>query len=145
MPVAALQKLRPAQPRSFVPAGTDLGDWAQLEPLFKKLELSAASIKSAADLEQWVMNASELGAALDQEGSRRYINMTCQTDDPENEKAYLHFIESIDLHATTVCIAPHRHDLLTPSRPHRVSVPGSHAPGTRADASVEHGRRRSRQ
>jgi oligoendopeptidase F len=99
MAVEALNKLTAAQPRTFIPKNADLGDWKQVEPLFKKLIESAAQNKTAKQLEQWVGHASELGAALDQEGATRYINMTCQTDDPANEKAYLQFIEEIDPNA----------------------------------------------
>ena len=42
------------------------------------------------------MDASELTAALDEESSRRYIAMTCHTEDAEAEKAYLHFVEEIE-------------------------------------------------
>ena len=106
MPVEALKALKPAEPRRFVPAKAELGDWAQVEPLFVKLETAAAGIKSAKALERWVLDASELGAALDQEGSSRYINMTCQTDDAEAEKAFLHFVENIDPKAK-----PHWHKI----------------------------------
>jgi oligoendopeptidase F len=33
---------------------------------------------------------------LDEEGTIRYIRMTCQTDDPERERAYLEFIEELE-------------------------------------------------
>ena len=96
MGVASLEKLTPASPRNFVPKDANLGDWAQIEPLFKRLETSAAEIKSAAELEKWVLQCGELGAAIDEEGAKRYINMTCQTDDPACEKAFLEFVEQID-------------------------------------------------
>jgi len=96
MGVAALENLPRFQPRSFVPENCDLGDWNQLEPLFVKLEEEAAKLKSPKALEKWVLKASELGAALFQEEAKRYINMTCQTDDPAAEKAFLHFVEHIE-------------------------------------------------
>jgi oligoendopeptidase F len=37
-----------------------------------------------------------LSAALDEEASRRYIAMTCHTDNADAEKAYLHFVEHVD-------------------------------------------------
>ena len=106
MAVQALENLKPAHPRTFVPAGTDLGEWAQVEPLFVKLEEEAARIKSLPGLKRWILNVGELGAALDQESAKRYINMTCQTDDPANEKAFLHFVEEIDPKAK-----PHWHKI----------------------------------
>ena len=52
--------------------------------------------QSAADLERWLLDWSELSAALDEESSQRYIAMTCHTDNAEAEKAYLHFVENIE-------------------------------------------------
>jgi len=34
--------------------------------------------------------------ALDEEASRRYIAMTCHTDNTEAEQAYLHFVEHVE-------------------------------------------------
>ena len=84
------------RPRRFLPKQMDLGDWAQIRPLFDKLEARAAECKTAADLETWLIDWSELSAALDEESSKRYIAMTCHTDNNEAEKAYLHFVEKID-------------------------------------------------
>lgn len=83
------------KPRSFVPAGVDWGDWNQIAPLYDKLEARAAECKTPADLEHWLLDWGELDAALDQDGSERYIAMTCHTDNAEAEKAYLHFVEQI--------------------------------------------------
>ncbi len=88
--------LRPFAPRKFLSADIDLGDWSQIVPLFDRLEGDAASCKTAGDLEQWLLRWSELAAALDEESSKRYIAMTCHTDNPEAEKAYLHFVENIE-------------------------------------------------
>jgi oligoendopeptidase F len=86
----------PYRPRAFVPGKIDLGDWSQVAPLFDKLEAAAASARAPADLERWLLDGGELTAALDEESSRRYIAMTCHTDNPEAEKAYLHFVEEIE-------------------------------------------------
>ena len=93
LPFAAL----PAhKPRRFVPANLDLGDWPQLAPLFDQLEARAASCATVAELERWLVDWSELNAALEEEGSRRYIAMTCHTDNAEAEKSYLQFVENIE-------------------------------------------------
>ncbi len=83
-------------PRRFVPAVIDLGDWAQVAPLFDLLEARAAQVATVEDLERWILDGGELGAALDEEGAKRYIAMTCHTDSPEAEKAYLHFVEKLE-------------------------------------------------
>ena len=89
-------KLPAHKPRKFVPQTIDLGDWPQIAPLFDQLEARAAHAESAADLERWLLDWSELNAALDEESSRRYIAMTCHTDNAEAEKAYLHFVEHVE-------------------------------------------------
>ncbi|HEX5398655.1 MAG TPA: M3 family oligoendopeptidase [Verrucomicrobiae bacterium] len=73
-----------------------MGDWPQITPLFDRLESRAAACRSAADLERWLLDWSELAAALDEESSRRYIAMTCHTDNADAEKAYLHFVEHVE-------------------------------------------------
>ncbi|MBI3460274.1 M3 family oligoendopeptidase [Candidatus Acetothermia bacterium] len=80
-------------PRAFVPAKIDLGDWTQIEPLFNELERRPIDTREA--LERWLLDWSELSAAIRQEGSVRRILMTCQTDDPERERSYFHFVEHI--------------------------------------------------
>ncbi len=80
-------------PRKFVPAKMDLGDWASVEPLFN--ELQNRKITSTADLEKWLKDLGELEDVLDEEGSIRYVRMTCKTDDPEIEKKFLEYLEHI--------------------------------------------------
>ena len=89
-------KLPAHKPRKFIPEKIDLGDWPQIAPLFDQLERRAAGADSAAALEHWLLDWSELSAALDEESSRRYIAMTCHTDNPDAEKAYLHFVEKVE-------------------------------------------------
>ena len=89
-------KLPAHKPRKFVTEKIDLGDWSQIAPLFEQLEIHAAQCKSVADLERWLLDWSELSAALDEESSRRYIAMTCHTDNPDAEKAYFHFVENVE-------------------------------------------------
>jgi len=89
-------KLPAYKPRKFVPQAIDLGDWPQIAPLFDQLERRAARANSAAALEHWLLDWSEISAALDEESSGRYIAMTCHTDNPDAEKAYLHFVENVE-------------------------------------------------
>jgi oligoendopeptidase F len=93
LPFAELPVFRP---RRFVPQSMDLGDWSQISPLFDQLEAAAVNCKTVAQFENWLLDGSELAAALDEESSRRYIAMTCHTDHAEAEAAYLHFVEKID-------------------------------------------------
>jgi len=80
-------------PRTFVPADADLGDWDHIEPLFQ--QLLERDIGTPADLEQWLLDDSELMACISEERSERYIAMTCDTADKDKEQAYLHFLENI--------------------------------------------------
>ncbi len=91
-----LSKLPKDFPRRFVPEEAQLAHWSEIEPLFDELERRAARIDTPEALEEWILDGSELAAAVHEEGSVRYIRMTCQTDNPEYEKAYLYFVEEIE-------------------------------------------------
>lgn len=88
--------LKAFAPRRFVPIQIDLGDWDAIAPLFDSLETRAAACQTAGALGKWLLDWGELRAGLDEEGSRRYIAMTCHTDTPEAERAYLEFVEKIE-------------------------------------------------
>src|ERR1700749_2818150 len=77
MNLLPFNNLPPHKPRSFVPANIDLSDWNQIAPLYDKLEARVATWKCTGCVEQWLLDWSELGAALDQDHSERYIAMTC--------------------------------------------------------------------
>ena len=83
-------------PRKLLPATIDLGDWNQVAPFFDAVEQGLTSANSVAEFEFALLDWSELSAALDEEGSKRYIAMTCHTDNPDAEKAYLHFVENVE-------------------------------------------------
>jgi len=80
-------------PLRFVPAGLDLGDWPAVEAQYRRLELR--DLNTTADVEQWLADLSELDAAVNEEEQVRYVAMTCQTDDAERERRYLHFVENV--------------------------------------------------
>ena len=90
------EKISIYTPRQFVPANINLGNWKELNPLFKKLEEHLDTSSTAENLEQVILNWEELSAAIAEEGSKRYIAMTCQTEDKDAEKAYLEFVEKIE-------------------------------------------------
>jgi len=79
-------KLDQSFPLKSVPQGLDFDDWKQLEPLFDELEKNA----STRDLAAWLQDWSELESAWNEESSRRYVAMTCDTENAEKEKKYLH-------------------------------------------------------
>lgn len=98
MNLLPFENLPAYKPRRFVPASIDLGNWTQIAPLFDQLEVRVAQCANVAELETWLVDWSELTAALEEEASRRYIAMTCHTDSPDAEKAYLQFVEHIEPH-----------------------------------------------
>lgn len=77
----------------FVPRSLDAGSVAQLEPLFD--DLAGRALPDAAALETWLRDESELLARIGAEQARRYVRMTCQTDDEAAKKAYLAMEESV--------------------------------------------------
>jgi oligoendopeptidase F len=81
-------------PRRFVPIGEDLTTWDRIEPWYRRL--LDRPIESASALEDWLIDAGELGSAVSQVGVERYIAMTCQTDDPAREKAHLEWVTQIE-------------------------------------------------
>lgn len=105
-------------PRRFVPSDAAMGDLAQIEPLFARLLDRRPD--SPAALERWLEEASELASAVSEERTRRYVAMTCQTDDPDRERAYLDFIERI---APRVKPLFHALDEAYLSSPHRAALP----------------------
>ncbi|MCE5228086.1 M3 family oligoendopeptidase [bacterium] len=82
-------------PREYTRGVSDFGDWVQIEPLLAGLAEQIEKIEAAGELEAWLLRESELNAALDEEYTRRYIAMTCATNDAGRERAYLEFLENI--------------------------------------------------
>lgn len=90
---SAFDQLPRFDQRRFVPERAALTEIKEIESLYK--QLIGRPIKTIKDLKQWLLDRSELEAALDQVGSILYIKMTCQTDDKERAQAYTDFIEKI--------------------------------------------------
>jgi oligoendopeptidase F len=88
-----LKTLSAYQKRAFVPDNTDFTDAGTVAGLY--LQLESRNIASAQELERWLMERSELDAALSQAGSILYIRMTCHTDDPKIAGAYTNFIQTV--------------------------------------------------
>jgi oligoendopeptidase F len=86
--------LPPYRPRTFVPAEADLTLAATVTALYQKLLDRPAG--TAAELERWLLDRSELEAALAEVGSILYIRMTCQTDDAARAEAYRQFVETVE-------------------------------------------------
>lgn len=85
--------LPPHQQRKFVPADADLTQPASVTALYQRL--LDRPVNSAKELGAWLLDRSEMDAALSQAGSVLYILMTCQTDDPARAGAYQQFVETV--------------------------------------------------
>src|SRR4051812_49730636 len=80
--------------RTFVPRDLDPSDFANLEPRYRSL--LDRQINSAAEMERWLADLSELTAVVDEFGSRKYIDKSCHTDDKQIEAAYMNFVENVE-------------------------------------------------
>lgn len=88
--------LPPYRARRFLPAAIAWDDPAAVSRLFDELDERFKSASSGPELEAVLLDWGELTASANEEGSRRYIAMTCHTDDSEAERAYLEFVEKIE-------------------------------------------------
>lgn len=123
-----------AAERRFVPKDLDVADFARLEPLYR--ELAGREIKSAAELERWLADFSELTAVVDEYGSRRYIDKSCHTDDAAIEKAYLHYVEEVEPRVKPLYFALQKKYLQSPYRP-QLDAKRYHVMDRRWQADVE--------
>ncbi|CAG0970734.1 oligoendopeptidase F [Phycisphaerales bacterium] len=80
-------------PSTFVPAELNATSFDSLDPLFQSL--LARPINSSGDLEAWLLDRSELSAAVSEGRARLYIAMTCNTDDAAAQSAYASYIEHV--------------------------------------------------
>ena len=83
-----------AYPHRWLPGDAKFTTWDEIEPWYRSL--LDRPIASTADLEGWLADLGELNGAVSQEGVKRYVAMTCQTDDPEREAAHLAFVRDIE-------------------------------------------------
>lgn len=89
--------------RRFVLAPLDFSQWQNILPLFELLE--RRPLETPEQLESWLLDRSELMDAIQEEGSVRYIRMTCDTENKDLEKSYFDYLEEI---AENVKSADHR-------------------------------------
>ncbi len=86
---ADIQKL----PHHYLPKDYVLNDWASIESFFK--ELLDRPLSSAANLEKWLLDLSELEAFISEDACWRQIKMTCDTTDKSLEEAFNYFCMEI--------------------------------------------------
>jgi oligoendopeptidase F len=96
--------------RNFLHELFSFENWNSLAPYYE--DLLQRNIASKEDLEQWLLDKSELESAVEEDGRWRYIRITCNTNDLEAKKAYEFFINEIKPHLTEVK-AKLNHKLIT--------------------------------
>jgi len=77
----------------FVPEVLDGTKWENIEPLLNKL--LEREVNSREELERWILDRSELEAAIGESGANTYIDMTCDTGDEGKQAAYTSFITTV--------------------------------------------------
>ncbi len=82
--------------RHFLPQNFTVTNWAALEPYFKTL--LAQEITSKEHLEEWLLNISELEAAVNEDACWRQIKMTCDNENVALEEAFNFFCTEIEPH-----------------------------------------------
>lgn len=87
-------KISPYQIRTFVPVDVHLSDVTVVTAMYESL--LRRPVGTPAEFERWILDRSELDAALGQAGSILYIGMTCATDDAARAKAYQDFVEHME-------------------------------------------------
>ncbi len=92
--------------RTFLPKDLSIKNWAQIETYFE--DLNTRAIDSVEDLKKWMQDRSELEAVLEENMAWRYIKMNIDTTDPELQKSFQFFVQTISPN-----IAPYDHDLNT--------------------------------
>jgi oligoendopeptidase F len=104
----------PAPPRTFVPLDFDAANFDDIEPLYRSL--LDRRVDTPERLERWLLDASEVAAAIDEHAARRYIDKTRQTDNPEYERAFLHFVEHVEPRVKPLQFELQRKYLASPAR-----------------------------
>ena len=95
----------PTRPkRHFIDENLEVKSWSQIENYFQSL--LDANIQSVSDLEQWMLNRSELESVLEEEQAWRYIKMNIDTRDEELSKAFHFWVTEI-----SPKVAPYSHKL----------------------------------
>lgn len=82
-------------PRSggLVDDALDAAKFEQISPLIDAL--LARPLSSAADLEQWLLDRSDLAAAISEGRARLYIASTCNTSDTAAQAAYATYLQAV--------------------------------------------------
>ncbi len=79
--------------RVFLPENFIISDWNSISSYFE--DLDARQLHSAADLEKWMKDMSEMEAVISEDVSWRHIRMTCNTEDQQLQDNFAYFMMEI--------------------------------------------------
>ncbi|HET8573374.1 MAG TPA: M3 family oligoendopeptidase [Edaphocola sp.] len=80
--------------RRFLPGDFKITEWNSLLPYYENL--NNRPIDNTVSLEAWLKDWSELEAVISEDACWRQIRMTCDTTDPELDKAFAFFCQEIE-------------------------------------------------
>ncbi len=77
----------------FVPEQIDASSWSVLEPFYT--QLAEREVADAAALDAWLLDRSEIDAALGETRANLYIAMSCHTDDEKIAGAWTSYLDEV--------------------------------------------------
>lgn len=80
--------------RRFLPDDLVINSWETIEPYF--VDLEKREINSVEDLQEWLLDCSELEAVLEEDLAWRYIKMNIDTTDEGLAKAFQFFVSEVE-------------------------------------------------
>ena len=86
--------------RRYISADFKFTAWDDLAPHYT--ELLNRALESAAAIEQWLIDKSELDSIVEDESRWRYVRLTCYTNDETIKKSYTDFVTDIKPHLIEV-------------------------------------------
>ena len=81
------------RPKRYLPEDFEVSSWSQLLPHYE--ELLQREIHSVEDLEQWILDRSELDAVVSEDFSWRYIKVTVDSRDDDAANLYQLAVEEL--------------------------------------------------
>lgn len=86
--------------RHFIPDSFNVTTWDNLKPYYENL--LNRNIASAEELQQWLLDSSELSAVVSEDMAWRYINMTCDTANDALRDRFNDFVTNIEPHISPI-------------------------------------------
>jgi len=98
--------------RKFLPEDFSITTWANIEPYF--IQLNKRVIATLEELEEWLLDVSELQSVFQEDQAWRYIRMTGDTENREYEEAFNYFASNLELPSAPYFNSFHKHLLSSP-------------------------------